>query len=439
MKQKTFTLFILVLLGMSGLIQAQNTINVNVTANVFTVSNPPITADFSKTIKIVCASPPANFMVQKVSDNMAIPAKQEDGSYEFKVNKVNAKSVKVKITGDHIQDFPLEISNATRGKDTKLGSNSNAIAVFSSLAEFNNPYKYDRKGDRAHFFFDQNGFLIGPAPVNIDADDFIDVWVAVPESSKDDYSIEMVGEYNASDLSIRPHEPIANGAAQGTGGEKAAEKFTYIHQIFGPFTSDKATIKIYGKDTDGEAAILKQVDVKINKLYNVGIGASFVSTSLENPNFDIFPINGTANNTIRKINDGKRTMVTFNVIYYWKPTVDWITGKLKGSDHITRGRDVLKEATFWERLNPIFGVALSDKWKENFFLGGNFEFARGGSISAGWHYGKVQSLVDDKFKLGEDVFTGTKDEIKLTNSWKWNSFIAITVDTRIFNALFSHN
>ena len=127
------------------------------------------------------------------------------------------------------------------------------------------------------------------------------------------------------------------------------------------------------------------------------------------------------------------------MIYYWKPTIDWVSGKLKGKSNITRGRDILKEATFWERLNPTFGVAINSEWRENFFFGGNFEFARGGSISAGWHYGKVQKLADSNFKPGIDVYTGTKEDIKLTDSWQTGFFFGITLDTRIFNKILSRN
>lgn len=434
-------LFILsfVLLFRLGTSSAQTTIHVKITDGVFSPVVTPATADFTNPVKIVCDGSPSGFLVEKRSNNISDPSSQSDGSFDINVNKQNAKSFKVILKAAGAQPFPLEIKNSSDGGGIQnLRVNTKAVAFFQkNIQQYSNFYRYDRKANRAYFFFDQNGLLIGPAPVNIDADDYIEIYVAVPESELASYSIEMVGDYSPSDLSIRPHDAITEGVAHGTG--EADEKYTYVHQIFGPFTSDRATIKIYGKDDDGDDAILKQMDTKINKLYNVGIGASFVSTALANPDFDVFPISGTTDNTIRKVNDGKRTMATFNIIYYWKPTVEWITGKLKGSSHITRGRDILKEATFWERLNPTFGVALSNKWDENFFLGGNFEFARGGSISAGWHYGKVQSLVDNKFKLDQDVFTGTKDDIKLTNSWRWSTFIGVTVDTRIFNALFSHN
>ena len=126
-------------------------------------------------------------------------------------------------------------------------------------------------------------------------------------------------------------------------------------------------------------------------------------------------------------------MVTFNVIWYWKNTFKYIR---TGSD-LTRGRDIMKEPDFLTRINPTFGVSLDGKLTENFFIGGTFEFARGGSIIAGWHYGKVRQMADSDFVLGEDLFTGTEDEIRLTDKWKWGYFFGITLDTRIFNKVFS--
>ncbi len=442
MKTKKLTLTILFFFGILSFVEAQTTVTLTISGTAFTPDKTPQTADFTQMIKIAVPVGATNFVVEKLTTNIDVPTKNPDGSYSIHVTTTTDPTIKVNLKADNMQAFPLEIKNATNGGSgtiTLSGGKADDYFAANFNQIYDNAYRYDRKGNRAYFFFDENGILLGPAPVNIDADDFIDLYIAVPETLVGNYSLEMVGDYNASDLSIRPYTPIVLGAAHSTGTPPSV-KYVYIHRTFGPFTSDKAQIKIYGKDKDDKKSLLNPpVEVKINKLYNVGIGASFVSTTLANPDFDVFPISGTTDNTIRKVNDGKRTMATFNVIYYWKPTVEWITGKLKGSSHITRGRDVLKEATFWERLNPIFGVALSNKWDENFFLGGNFEFARGGSISAGWHYGKVQSLVDNKFKLGQDVFTGTKDDIKLTNSWKWSSFIGLTVDTRIFNALFSHN
>jgi hypothetical protein len=132
-------------------------------------------------------------------------------------------------------------------------------------------------------------------------------------------------------------------------------------------------------------------------------------------------------------------LVTFNYIWYWYPTISRIGKKNEEGTHITKGRDVLKEPLFLERVNPMFGVSIDSQWNKNFFIGGNFEFARGGSISVGGHYGQVQTLVDKTFVLGTTPFTGTKDDIKLENKMQWGTFVGVTLDTRIFNRFMSRN
>ena len=320
------------------------------------------------------------------------------------------------------RDYRKEAANGESNEEITSLTNTTAYDYFyNKFSDFQN---YNRKEDEAYFWLDENGVLLTTAPVNVDADDYIIVHLVVPKKDLSQYSIEVIGDYNPTDLLIRPYDPIANTEEL----IKKRVEYTHITRKFGPFTSDQATIKIFKNGQE----LKNSVSVRINKLYHVAIGASFISTDLAKPSFDVFPLTDTTN-TINSINNGNRTLATFNVIFYWKPTIDWITDKLKGKSHITRGRDILKEATLWERLNPIFGVALNNKWDENFFFGGIFEFARGGSITVGGHYGKVQKLANKNFVLGQSVYTDTKENIKLTDKWEWGFFMGITLDTRIFN------
>jgi hypothetical protein len=411
-------------------------IKVKATDKTFTGQFTDNKADFSKKITLSFTGDAAPSDLTVTSDQTKTPDKtNNDFSFDVKDPKSSRITLKIKADGYTVPEFIIE-NNTSDGNPTGNGSGNSAYNYFyKTFANFKDINKrYDRKENKAIYYFNERGMLLGPAPVNVDADDYLVIYMAVPKNQSELFSIQVDGDYNASDLLIRPYEAINPiGDAQGTGSEEV--EYTYITQTFGPFTSDKATIKFF----NGENELTNHLDVRINKLYNVAIGASFISTNLEKPSFDIFPIAGTTNNTINTINNGSRTLATFNVIYYWKPTIDWATGKLKGKSNITRGRDILKEATFWERLNPTFGVAINSEWRENFFFGGNFEFARGGSISAGWHYGKVQKLADSNFKLGTDVYTGTKEEIKLTNTWQTGFFFGITLDTRIFNKILSRN
>lgn len=394
--------------------------------------NPPATlADFSQPIIIQFpGTPPTGYVVSVLNGHATVSERQADNSYIINVrdNAPGRITVRLEATGIVASNFPLDNTRDDRG-NVSTGTYDNAYTFFyNSFPAFKDVNaRYDRKGNKAYFFFDENGILQGPAPVNIDADDYLIIYMAVPKVQRAAYSIQVEGEYNPSDLLFRPSETIQEGGAQGEGDEEI--EYTYITSTFGPFTSEIALIQFFleGKE------LPNNFKVRINPLYHVALGASFISTQLGKPDFDIAPVPGTSDFTIREINSGNRTLATFNIIFYWKPALDWISGRLQGKSNITRGRDILKEATFWERINPTFGVAIKNDWRENFFFGGSFEFARGGSISGGWHYGKIQELADPDFELGVDTFNGSKDDILLSDRWDSGFFIGITLDTRVFN------
>ena len=343
---------------------------------------------------------------------------------EIKIDGVTKKTVK---------DIGRNYKPSSQVNTTSVNpdvTSSSAYDYYSKAVILKN---YDRNKDEARFYFDENGNLITAAPVNIDSDDDIIIYLAAPSTELGKYTIEVIGDYIPSDLLIRQSEAISNNNQAFSG----TNTYKHITRRFGPFT-DTATINIYYSENSTKK-LLNSITTKINPLVHVAIGASFVTTDLSKPSFDIFPISGTTDNTINQINSGNRTLATFNVIFYWKPTIEWASKKLKGKSHITQGRDILKEGLFWERLNPTFGVSLNDEWRENFFFGATFEFARGGNMVLGWHYGKVQELADKDFILGETVFTGTQADIKLTNVWDSGFFIGITLDTRIFNRVLARN
>ncbi|WP_057937915.1 hypothetical protein [Algoriphagus resistens] len=303
--------------------------------------------------------------------------------------------------------------------------------------------RYFSGSDQAFIILDENGRLIGNVPVNLDQDDRFYIYLVVDRNDIDKYDLEVVGaEYSPVDLQIRSYEPI-NKETFSTQGSKSPADWTVIRFERGPYTSDNVTFNIKKTDENEqnqmETNVLSTYTLKINKLYHVAIGASFISTNLAKPDFDVFPLTDTTN-TINALNNGSRTMLTFNVIWYWQNTFKYLRN---GSD-LTRGRDILKEPNWLTRLNPTFGVSIDNTFRENFFVGGTYEFARGGSLIFGGHYGKIKEVATKApdgtdFVLGQSVYTGTADNIKLTDAWKWGFFFGVTLDTRIFNKILTRN
>lgn len=286
--------------------------------------------------------------------------------------------------------------------------------------------RYFSSKNLAYICLDPFGNIIGKKPVNLDQDDDIIILMVVPNTEDhDSYSInDNDAEYAPSDLSIRPIDAILVPSIQS--GEKS--DVTYTIKVFdkGPYTSSNVTFTaMLG------ATMLSNTTVHVNPLHHLALGVSYVSSGLESPDYNVVPLTSTTN-TIKAVNGGRRTFLTINAIWYWWSTLRY----LQGSD-ITRGRDVLKEPNLITRINPTFGIGLRGKLENNLFAGFNFEFARGGSISAGWHYGKVNTLLDENFQLGITEFTEQQTDIKTFERWKWSGFFGITLDSRIFNKLFS--
>lgn len=298
---------------------------------------------------------------------------------------------------------------------------------------FRNSFHYNRKANKAYLFLNEFGEAIGSIPVNIDQDDKIYVYLACPVSEIDQYKIEAEGgDYNPDDLSIRPFTPVVIPNAEGTGDPN--EKYKNIEpKEFGPYTSSTVVISISKKSAENTYSQINSFTFRINKLYHVAVGVSLINTNLSSPDFKVVALTSTTN-TIDAVNTGNRSLVTFNAIWYWSLLQNPLNGSI-----ITQGRDILKdEPTFTlKRLFPTIGVSLDSKYKENFFVGGVYEFARGGSFIAGWHYGKIKELENTDFELGKTVFNGSQNDIITNDKWKWAFFFGVNLDTRILNLLFN--
>lgn len=295
---------------------------------------------------------------------------------------------------------------------------------------------YDRRHDRAYIVIGPEGEVLSKRPVNLDEDDEFIIYLIAPQNDINSYNIASNGVYSPSDLS-QTNPPNPNMGAQSSSDIVwAGKKFS-----FGPYTNTDAGVTFQlTKSENSKSRIInpsQSLTFAINKFYHVDYAVSVVSTDLSSPDYKVFPIASSTNKTIIAVDEGKRTFISFNVIWYWKSSINKLFKKGFRDDAITRGRDRIKEPYFWDRLNPSFGLSIDDGFRENYFAGGVFEFARGGNISFGGHYGKVTFLADKTFNLGETIFVGTNDDIVKSTSWKWGFYFGITLDTRIFNRLTS--
>lgn len=288
---------------------------------------------------------------------------------------------------------------------------------------YDNQERYEKEQNMAYLIVDENGNLLGNNPVNIDQDDVIILIVIGDQTTISNFSVDFVGTYAPVDLQMRSFEkPAANF------NQNAAVPPTLDAKVFtrGPFTSETVEVKVKKSGT-----LIATYSLRVNKLFHLGFGVGVNITDLIDPDFEITAIDATTN-TITSKNDSKRTIFSLNVVWYWRSTLlYWQRGS-----NITRGRDVLKEPMLIERINPTFGISLDGKMRDNIFAGVNFEFARGGSINLGYHWGKVTKLNLDGFELGTTPFTGTT--VPTSEEWDGRFFVGVMLDTRIINTLFNN-
>jgi len=364
-------------------------------------------------------------------DQLKITAQVKAGTLpSFSFTAAASADEKGKSSADTTADNNSgEDDDTSKTLDEYLASTSATKDDVDLGSVYNNPSRYDKDGNKAYLIVDQNGELIGNYPVNIDQDDIIYVIIVGKKSVISKYTVDFTGTYSPVDLQMRTFTPVRS---EFTPSAKIPDSdWDFIVKKRGPFTSANVVIKIKKSTTAGDA--LATYTMNVNTLFHLGFGVSFNRTTLENPSYRVTPINSTTN-TISKYNGGQRNIVSFNVIWYWSSTVKYL---LRG-DNITRGRDVLKEPSFIERINPTFGVSFDKSITDNMFAGLTFEFARGGSLVGGYHFGKVNRLSMPNFVLGTTPFTGADADIKTSQESQRGGFFGLILDTRIFNALFKH-
>jgi hypothetical protein len=189
-----------------------------------------------------------------------------------------------------------------------------------------------------------------------------------------------------------------------------------------------------------ESQSLKTYTIKMSKVYHGSFDVGLINSTLENPTFELVTSPTNSAQKVVKINDGSnRGVVTVMATFYTSPII--LLESLFSDNDIPRyklsGRNFLDDHKIYERIYPAIGVGFTDKTLENLFFGFNWEFARGCSIFAGWHYGKVNIYnAPDNFKYEETPVTSDEFNLKKNTAWKTSFAIGLNLDIMIIKNLF---
>ncbi len=190
-----------------------------------------------------------------------------------------------------------------------------------------------------------------------------------------------------------------------------------------------------------ETQILKTYTIKMSKVYHGSIDVGLVNSTLANPTYELLTSPSNSNEKVVKENEGSnRGVVTAMATFYTSPIilVEKLLRLKNIPDYQLSGRNFLEDHKIYERIYPAIGVGFTDKTFNNLFYGFNWEFARGGSVFVGWHYGKVNYYnKPDNFKFESTPVTEDEFKLKKNTAWKTKFAVGFNLDIMIIRNLFT--
>jgi len=272
---------------------------------------------------------------------------------------------------------------------------------------------YVDKFNIIHLFVDEFGkfYGYGIPTVATEKNLFqIHILMSKQDASKYSFSFLYVGEYlptfNIAKNEITPH----------SGGQKIIIELL-DGAIKGPYTGKFSfSITRYIHLKEDETKIVDAI-INIPKLYHVSISTGLFGSTLQNPqNIQKMALPNGKDSTLIADDPNARGIVTIMATYY-----------PKGRSFLFPPNGSIFDAS---RFGVQVGAQLNDKLSENFFLGLSHDFARGGSISYGAHFGRRNYVAGKRnFNFGKEVFD--LPDLNVKKEWAIGFYFGVVIDTRV--------
>jgi hypothetical protein len=186
--------------------------------------------------------------------------------------------------------------------------------------------------------------------------------------------------------------------------------------------------------------VLKTYTIKMSKVFHGTFDVGLINSTMGNPNFELLASATDPNlKVVKKSAGGNRGVVTAMATFYSSPIIilESLFGRKQIPPYKLTGRNFLDDHKIYERIYPTVGVGFIDKTLENLFFGFNWEFARGGAIFVGWHYGKVNTYeTSNGFVFEQTQVTDAEFALKQGSAWKTGFAIGLKLDIMIVKNLF---
>lgn len=290
-------------------------------------------------------------------------------------------------------------------------------------------YKDSRKnllidGDNiVHVFIDETGYYLTELPLTAQENytyQFHLIYLNASSKYNFTYEGEFTPELNIYGENLK--STVGASASSSAEEDKEYEVKEIKFGPIGPFTgSFNVKLQQINKEYPNGRYLINK-EIIIAKLYHVSLSTGLLSTTLRNPQNIVVYQKPDGDSTLVADDPNSRGLFAFFATFY-----------PKGRSFLFPPKGDLFSS---ERFGVIVGVSLDDNFKENFFGGLQFDFARGGSFCFGVHYGKRSIIVDNKdFKFGSDSFSGTLEN-KVKSEWGVSPFLGVNLDLRIVQYFF---
>lgn len=325
------------------------------------------------------------------------------------------------------------------------------------LSTSNNRKKSEFMGTKyIHLFFDQSGnSLLHSIPIGISRANYIvHIIYLVPESNplNVDYKVNQATADIDEGVVIRSDGSLQNTSLQlqALDPNKKSIKLEWRHTetALTPSSSDikfdivRSGFQINDDNLEvNDPVVVASKVIKIKKVYHGSIDVGVFKTNLENPTFTLIASDvDPSQKVVKKTNTGSRILASAMYTFYLSPVVllEKLFRPMKVQNYKIEGRSFVDDHKIYERIYPTIGIGLSDRLLDNIFIGGKWEFVRGGSLFMGYHWGKVNILnIDESFEFEKTYITQSTFDLKNDTKFKGNFCIGLNLDIKIITNLFT--
>lgn len=308
-----------------------------------------------------------------------------------------------------------------------------------------------------HLFYDQNGnSLLHSVPIGIEKANYIvHIIYLAPEDKLllIDYKVIQ----SPADLGESPNIHSDSGLSDIIHLESLNLKkdrvndtiklvWKHTETALTPSTNDikfdivKSSLQVKKDDYGLNNEVVATKEIKIKKVYHGSLDVGVLMSDLENPtytmcNSDIDP----AQMVVKKTNTGSRILASAMYTFYLSPVIlfEKVIWPDKVQSYNMSSRSFVDDHKIYERIYPTVGIGLNNRLLDNVYIGGKWEFIRGGSLFVGYHFGKVNVLnVDPGFEFGKTYMTTSSFDLKKDTKYKGSYCVGLNLDIRIITNLF---